>query len=76
MINTAAELRAHYDSIRKDDAKRMKLVSVVATIIILGVSFWLWFSPEPVPSIGLTNGQVDAIGNVDTPAPAFPPTVP
>ena len=70
MINTATELRAYYDKIRKDDAKRMKLVSVVATIIILGVSFGLWFGSEPVPSIELTNDQVDAI------SPALPPTAP
>ena len=76
MINTATELRAYYDKIRKNDAKRMKLVSVVATILILGVSFGLWFGPEPVPSIELTNDQVDAISNVNTPTPAFPPTVP
>jgi len=76
MINTATELRAYYDKIRKNDAKRMKLVSVVATILILGVSFGLWFGPEPVPSIELTNDQVDAISNVNIPTPAFPPTVP
>jgi|TARA_R110000787_G_scaffold161684_1_gene275072 hypothetical protein len=76
MINTATELRAYYDKIRKDDAKRMKLVSIVATILILGVSFGLWFGPEPVPSIELTNDQVDAISNVNIPTPAFPPTVP
>tara|TARA_R110000824_G_scaffold354827_2_gene541947 strand:+ start:246 stop:476 length:231 start_codon:yes stop_codon:yes gene_type:complete len=76
MINTATELRAYYDKIRADDAKRMKLVSVVATILILGVSFGLWFGPEPVPSIELTNDQVDAISNVNIPTPAFPPTVP
>jgi hypothetical protein len=70
MINNATELRAYYDDIRKDDAKRMKLVSVVATIIILGVSFGLWFGSEPVPSIELTNDQVDAI------SPALPPTAP
>jgi hypothetical protein len=70
MINNATELRAYYDNIRKDDAKRMKLVSVVATIIILGVSFGLWFGSEPVPSIELTNDQVDAI------SPALPPTAP
>ena len=70
MINTATELRAYYDKIRADDAKRMKLVSVVATIIILGVSFGLWFGSEPVPSIELTNDQVDAI------SPALPPTAP
>jgi|TARA_R110000787_G_scaffold28115_2_gene76942 hypothetical protein len=62
MINTATELRAYYDNIRKDGAKRMKLISVVATIIILGVSFGMWFGPEPVPSIELTNDQVDANG--------------
>ena len=76
MVNTATELRAYYDKIRKNDAKRMKLVSVVATILILGVSFGLWFGPEPVPSIELTNDQVDAISNVNIPTPAFPPTVP
>jgi hypothetical protein len=76
MINTATELRAYYDKIRKDDAKRMKLVSIVATILILGVSFGLWFGPETVPSIELTNDQVDAISNVNIPTPAFPPTVP
>ena len=76
MINTATELRAYYDKIRKDDAKKMKLVSVVATILILGVSFGLWFGPETVPSIELTNDQVDAISNVNIPTPAFPPTVP
>ena len=70
MINNATELRAYYDNIRKDDAKRMKLVSVVATIIIIGVSFGLWFGPNPVPSIELTNDQVDAI------SPALPPTAP
>jgi hypothetical protein len=70
MINNATELRAYYDNIRKDDAKRMKLVSVVATIIIIGVSFGLWFDPNPVPSIELTNDQVDAI------SPALPPTAP
>jgi|TARA_B110000902_G_scaffold1290_1_gene1419 hypothetical protein len=70
MINNATELRAYYDDIRKDDAKRMKLVSVVATIIILGVSFGLWFGSEPVPSIELTNDQVDTI------SPALPPTAP
>ena len=70
MINNATELRAYYDDIRKDDAKKMKLVSVVATIIILGVSFGLWFGSEPVPSIELTNDQVDAI------SPALPPTAP
>ena len=70
MINNATELRAYYDDIRKDDAKRMKLVSVVATIIILGVSFGLWFGSEPVPSIELTNDQVDTI------CPALPPTAP
>jgi hypothetical protein len=70
MINNATELRAYYDNIRKDDAKRMKLVSVVATIIIIGVSFGLWFGSEPVPSIELTNDQVDAI------SPALPPTAP
>tara|TARA_R110002051_G_C8410611_1_gene450069 strand:- start:253 stop:483 length:231 start_codon:yes stop_codon:yes gene_type:complete len=76
MVNTATELRAYYDNIRKDDVKRMKLISVVATIIILGVSFGLWFGPEPVPSIELTNDQVDTISNVNIPTPAFPPTVP
>jgi len=76
MINTATELRAYYDNIRKDDVKRTKLISVVATIIILGVSFGLWFGPEPVPSIELTNDQVDTISNVNIPTPAFPPTVP
>jgi hypothetical protein len=70
MINNATELRAYYDDIRKDDAKKMKLVSVVATIIILGVSFGLWFGSEPVPSIELTNDQVDTI------SPALPPTAP
>jgi hypothetical protein len=48
----------------------MKLVSVVATIIILGVSFGLWFGPNPVPSIELTNDQVDTI------SPALPPMAP
>jgi len=76
MVNTATELRAYYDNIRKDDVKRTKLISVVATIIILGVSFGLWFGPEPVPSIELTNDQVDTISNVNIPTPAFPPTVP
>ena len=76
MVNTATELRAYYDNIRKDDVKRTKLISVVATIIILGVSFGLWFGPEPVPSTELTNDQVDTISNVNIPTPAFPPTVP
>ena len=70
MINTATELRAYYDKIRADDAKRMKLVSVVATIIIIGVSFGLWFGPNSVPSIELTNDQVDTI------SPALPPMAP
>ena len=66
MINTATELRAYYDKIRKDDARRMRAVSIVFTILILGISFGLWFGPEPVP----------AISNIESPTPTLPPLLP